>query len=759
MKYLIFVLLLFIATPVQAEVMPRTLIALYDSREESSPRTTLIHRYAELPATHLGYVVQYHDVNAALPEMTPEVAGVLIWFNPGMEVPDATRYLQWLEGVVTQGKKLVIFEHYGLGDRWRADPLVMDAANRVLSHIGVRDTNRWQSLTYTARLLYADAFFTGYERSYPTPLPPYMDTRAIGSGRPALRVAVREGLEAEGETVSDLLITGPHGGYAAASYALFRTEDEDGNRFEQWYINPVAFLRAVLTADALPKPDITTTNGLRNALVLLDSDGMNALTTIRQPQRQAITALEMITERVLKPFADIPFTVSFTAAELDENCYGLPGSKAAARRAITLPNVEAAVHSASHPLLWRFFAEYTPEKEKPYLGHYPRRPKAERSLYYRLTGWWRWRWQEWQGGEMFVQPSLGKYDTDANEMLNKPGATPRSFACQPFALEDEISGAKKAVAAFSDVAPRLFSWTGDMQPFAEAIGRVAQHRMVNFGGGELRFQPDYPSLAQLPPPGIALSGQYQVYGMNGNERPAGMYGGNAAVAPPAYVQTLARATDIPLRITPLILYAQLRAGEAATALESLISQLRWLQTQPHYALFAADYAQMAEQAQQLRVEYLGQEQYRIERPGVARTVRFDGATLKTVDYTRSQGVLGHRWLGGALYVALIPQEKPITLSLKPLKEIGYYPEELQPYLIFSNAEIKPLQIANNLLTFYCRSWGSATLQWRMPHPGAYTIHSEAGEVLQAMVAQDGILQATIETACRGNGTTLTIKKE
>src|SRR4051794_6861787 len=48
------------------EPLRREILALYDSREESRPDQTRIHRFAEMPLNHLGLVVTYWDINAGL---------------------------------------------------------------------------------------------------------------------------------------------------------------------------------------------------------------------------------------------------------------------------------------------------------------------------------------------------------------------------------------------------------------------------------------------------------------------------------------------------------------------------------------------------------------------------------------------------------------------------------------------------------------------------------------------------------------------
>jgi hypothetical protein len=48
-------------------VLPRKILFLYNSAEAARVNASNIHRYAEMPLNHLGYVAEYVDVNGPLP--------------------------------------------------------------------------------------------------------------------------------------------------------------------------------------------------------------------------------------------------------------------------------------------------------------------------------------------------------------------------------------------------------------------------------------------------------------------------------------------------------------------------------------------------------------------------------------------------------------------------------------------------------------------------------------------------------------------
>ena len=217
------------------------LAALYDSREESSPRTSQIHRFLEMPANHLGFDIHYYDVGEPLPKLGDDVAGILIWFNSGNEVPDAKAYLDWLKRNLAAGKNLVIFENGGIGDKWRKDPAIVRQWNEVLNVIGLTDDNSWSNITYPATIEPMDEQMIGFEHNINPPLSPFGGIHVTGNAVSHLRVHLSgAGLNDH----FDLVTTGSRGGFVSQGYAMFYFpllhELEEGSEqpdVGQWIVN------------------------------------------------------------------------------------------------------------------------------------------------------------------------------------------------------------------------------------------------------------------------------------------------------------------------------------------------------------------------------------------------------------------------------------------------------------------------------------------------------------------------------------------
>ena len=64
------------------ELVPRTVLAFYDSELDGEVATTEAHVAAEMPLNHLGLVVRYHDIHKQLPDKKAmaDVRGILLWF-------------------------------------------------------------------------------------------------------------------------------------------------------------------------------------------------------------------------------------------------------------------------------------------------------------------------------------------------------------------------------------------------------------------------------------------------------------------------------------------------------------------------------------------------------------------------------------------------------------------------------------------------------------------------------------------------------
>ena len=71
--------------------------------------------------------------------------GVVVWLTPGTAVTRVENYLDWLDRVLDQGKKLIIMENIGVGDAFREDAAKMARLNRLYARLGFKDLNSWNA--------------------------------------------------------------------------------------------------------------------------------------------------------------------------------------------------------------------------------------------------------------------------------------------------------------------------------------------------------------------------------------------------------------------------------------------------------------------------------------------------------------------------------------------------------------------------------------------------------------------------------------
>ena len=219
MRFFLVIFLCLFAVQVQAAETKRTLWSLYSSKDAEYARYSNGHRFIEMPANHLGYMLEHYDVEKPLPESIPDdVRGIVVWLIPGTHVTRQVAYLDWLEAAVDQGVKLIVIENLGIGEMYLREPRNVDRLNRLLGKLGLQDLRGYQDMTYNAKVLHQDSSMLGFERDLPNSLPSYPTINVVsGIATSHLTVQSSENMDA----ASDLVITSKRGGYIASGYAVF----------------------------------------------------------------------------------------------------------------------------------------------------------------------------------------------------------------------------------------------------------------------------------------------------------------------------------------------------------------------------------------------------------------------------------------------------------------------------------------------------------------------------------------------------------
>ncbi len=323
--------------------LPRTVLALYDDTLAPDPAQTIIHRMAEMPLNYLGMKVEYRSVHQPLATENElhDVAAFLTWFPVGAHVADPEKYCAWLTTQLHAHRKIVWLENPGFFPQGTA--AIAPACDVLLQTMGVRYRGEFADNPYFFAIDAKESAMVEFERAldFSEPLI-YRHFENIAPTNHAHLVIHRTDLA---DSRSTLVVTGPHGGFAAESFVHYQPI---GESHLQWRLNPFAFFESALALHGLPHPDPTTLNGQRLFFSHIDGDGIFNR-SLMSPQE---FAGEVIAREIVQRYANLPIGVSIITGYLDLSEYRNDRATTLYRTLFAAPNVEPAAHGYAHPLVW-----------------------------------------------------------------------------------------------------------------------------------------------------------------------------------------------------------------------------------------------------------------------------------------------------------------------------------------------------------------------------------------------------------------------
>jgi len=691
---------------VTAGPVARTVLALYDGARVTSPRTTPLHAMADMPLGYLGMVVRYHDIRTGLPrpDATAGVRGVVTWFA-NESLPDPRGYLEWLDGLARRGTPLVVIGALGAFSDEKGHETPLEDVNRVTRLFGWRFEAGWNSTTYGARYSRADRRFVGFERPLPVVVPAY--GRVFSDG-PDTHVALHVEVPGRPSTHSDLVIVGPRGAFVAPGYAYF--SDESGSReFRQWYLNPFELFRAAFHTDTLPKPDTTTLSGRRIYYSHVDGDGWRNVSQMEPYRTRHVTSARVVLEEIVKKSSDLPVSIGPIVGDLDPAWFGSPDSLAAATALFAEPQVEAAVHTYSHPFDWRYFAvPRSAADEKAYGSD-----------------------DEGEGG---------------SDVLGESGQRrARMYDRQPFSIATEVDAATAFINRHLPAGKRveLLQWPGDTRPFEAVLTRARELGLANINGGDTRFDREFPSAAWVAPLGIHVGNEWQVFASNSNENTYTDLWRDRFFGFSFLTKTVEN-TGSPRRLKPFNLYYHMYSGERLSSLNAVLANIAYARTLSLAPIEASRFSRMVDGFFTAAIEQEGPRAWRVRRRGALQTIRFDDAALLAVDFERSRGVVGQRHELGSLYVALDEQDDAPTVALKAaVSSAAGEPVDAMAYLVDSRWRVFGVAREGRQVRFRSQGFGPGEFVWRWPSPEETVVRWRARSgrtgTLRVAPSADGLL--------------------
>ncbi len=310
------------------EVIPRKILAVFDSREQGQVQDSAVHKLLAMPLEYYGYTAQYLDLaTQSLPtqQLKGVYAGIVSWSLSSFNKPG---YNEWVVKQMQVGIPVAAFNSAGF-----------ELTEELSTLTGLTQGKAIDANSVT--VAYQDALI-GYERAFPQRI----DSLAFTGNSVGASNTVHLSVVDKNNAQADLVVTGTWGGISA--YPANVVSDVD--RTNQWITDPFKFLKTALQLEVLPMPDVTTENGKRLWMAHIDGDALPSWAEM--PGRRL--GAEVIQSEILNKYR-MPHSISIVEAEMTSiKAYADRRARMfnVAKSIFKDPLVEIATHTFSHPYHW-----------------------------------------------------------------------------------------------------------------------------------------------------------------------------------------------------------------------------------------------------------------------------------------------------------------------------------------------------------------------------------------------------------------------
>lgn len=712
---------------VTAQSLKRDVLGLYDSRTETTAKLSRLHKYLEMPLNHLGYRLILHDISKGLPPLDTLTAyhAVATWFSG--EIPEGKSFVLWAARVARSGTRFVVLDSVGLLGAQDELPLI----NGFLSELGIAYVDYYVSASKETRIAAADELIGFEAKLDPIALPDHqvVNTR---SPKTTVHLSVTDPAHRAARAKNSALVTtNAKGGFASTNYVMQQDAQTDTTR---WIINPFAFLEAALGSSLRPIPDTTTISGRRIYFSHIDGDGWNNATSVEPYASKRETSAAVLLDKLIVPYPDLPVTVGFIAGDGDPALGGTLHGADLARRIFSLPQVEPASHTCTHPYHWAFYEKYDRKTEIERVLRFANvQPNYDDRALATLVRRWR--------SERSASPADAAPKPSDGESSDLPRARPE----QPFSLELEVNGALKRTSRLAPPSKpvKLYLWSGDTTPFENVVKAARDAEARNLNGGDSRLDSSFPSVAYVPPVGVAVGAERQIYAVNSNENTYTNGWTGPFDAFKQLTETLDN-TERPRRLKGFNLYYHSFSATRPEGVDAVTTHLERARHESVTPITASRYAAIADGFYTTEITPVGLQRWRISNRDALGTVRFDRADTITIDYAASVGVVGHNRHLGSLYVALdhaVPEPIVATMAAAASRP------SLSPYLVQSRWIVSNIDRQTCRTTATMEGYGKGTFEWAGFPRGDYAIvasrHGKTVHQSRAIADQAGNLSFEI----------------
>jgi len=724
-RLLIAVALATVAVPsfsasVRAEIVHREILAVYDSTFEATPGDTLIHARAEMPLNHLGYVLDFHDAQTGLPDpqTLSRYAAVITWFTYDVNRP--AEYLAWARKATEANIPFIVLGQTGVP----GTPRNVALFNRILKPMGIELTSGFVEATFGTTILRSDPSIVGYEHPLGDLLPAYPIIRPVSNNAQVLLEV--QGPPREHLARSALVTAGPSGAFVPAAFALY--SDATLGR-TQWLVDPFSLFERVLGKSQFPVPDTTTVSGRRLYFSHVDGDGWNDSVDMERYKDPQILAAEVMKRELIEPYPELPVTVGLISADLDD-AYG-PAEKAAAtaRSLFSLPQVQSASHTATSPLVWSFYENYSQIAEETLIHDGSSGGGVGKGLLHIVTD------------ALGVTQVLSDSEQKRAMFVSGGRRLPRAYFRDPFSLQGEIAGSVETIAGLTPAGKvvDLLQWSGDAKPYEAALKAARTAGLRNINGGGARLDDEYPSVGYVSAIARTVGGERQIYSVDADDSSFMNTEGGGNSAGYSAIETTLQRTESPRRLKGIDLHYHVYSAKKQASLNAIKHRLDWARNAPVAPITASDYAAIADGFFTTRIEADGPSDWTISDRGGLQTVRFDDIKEASPDLTASRGIVGSTVYQGSLYIALdadVPDAR-ISFKSKP-DETGSPAGTTAVQLESARWQVRGLLRKQCGFSFVSHGYGEGAFVWKDLSPGDYRVNIEhdSASIWQQVVKVD-----------------------
>ncbi len=582
----------------------REILALWDSTETDNGNyvETPTHMYLEPILNHYGLKVTYVDVGKAFPlklnsqKYLKKFRGIISWFSND-RLKDPKSYQAWLVKASQAKVPFLFLGYFGFLLKDEKNEFPKSFINKALNKFDIEYGGSFYNNPLLFQLSYqVPKSYLEFERGLENEVREVRVIKGLGKNSKAwLKIKISQ----EGES-SWPVLENKKAFYVQAGYELFTNPQ---TYQVKWRVDPFKMVQKVFGAPSFPVPDITTLCGRRMLYVHIDGDGFINQSRVDNKSFSG----DIVLEKIIKKYK-VPTTASIIVSEINPNYLGNAGSVRSIRSLFSLPYVEPASHTFSHPLSWEM--EPSLNEKKIYLSKDEVKKHRGPIIAYKIKD----------------------YILDYNK---------------------EITGAMEYI--YSSLTDRsdeekVVLWSGSCMPPEKALKITEKAGYLNMNGGDGRLDATYDSYAGLSPLMRTVGPYTQVYTSFANENIytnlwTGPYGGFKDV-----VESFKR-TESPIRMRPMNIYYHFYSGERKPSVDALEKIYDYATSQKISPVFASDYIKIVHGWRDSEIIKMSDNHFKFKSYNKLRTFRVDGSSVYP-DYRRSKNIIGHNIHEGSLYVHL-----------------------------------------------------------------------------------------------------------